>query len=1490
MIVPIFGFIGDGFRKPDSLILAVPAFTFISVLPGLLYYDLAYDTQRSFLIELLLSLLPPSGVAILLRLCFNNEAVGISVGWFHRAPVSNTPAWFFVLVLFCDSLFWFWTCSLRINEEEGRKQMHAVVVNRSLFSRVWHWTSSVLFSWLGRHGYTQVSDEFEHTHFGNDTVAIEVSDVTKYYQTGSDSICVLDKINAQLSCRQITVLLGSNGAGKTTLMKILAGLDTSYSGIVRLMTSDTRAKRIIGWCPQSDSLYPFLTVNEHLEFFESLMECSTTQISSYSVRDRIQISLQNLAMIEHRETPAFHLSGGMKRRLSLALAFVGTPAIILLDEPTSGCDSWTRELVRRDILSRKTTSCIVVSTHHSDDVEVLADKVWFLNERNLVIDKAVEDLFADKEDHRFAEFSRRPIKFSTTTLFIKSQFIRFFGEALSLALQPVGVMHDNPPYSWTIPPSYFQKLISFVKHLDNLQERDWTLEHYTVFSAISSYYGQRPASYQNTDLHKKEFISHGSLSYKRYSVGMKSSIRTKWIRNMFVMIRIRLIDLKKHPVSFILSHIMLPFCVAYFLAIACRDISYPKVRITSDNFHSIGEVPIAAGCDGKQINTTKLLSKLPEVSWEGKLSSDELWNKLYEEYYQHSKTRWGAMVVDDFSPDWLESSLLINKSSMKLSPSVIVSELSKFCNSSVSYRYFCDKVTVQQSYLNESYIQDSHFTTVVGVTVASHEDISTNFTLMSNVTNDHAAPVFVKEILAPVVSIVNGDEILQQMSPSDPQYDLFSFPLPDSNVVNKRYLERGFLGSTLATMYLLMTIVSCVKFITKLNGSKIKRQLHGTGVSPFEYWISNWLFDVSKVFCAELAILLGIYCGGNPIAGFFFYSTGIHGILTISAALLFSMAVVSSSFAMVMLWEDQLASQLFILLTTISGGLFLKMYLDRHHSIHFEILSNICILVSPAFSFTTIMFDIFKAYAHDAVKGSSLQYSERNYENSALLRSHYCCGVLFVQSIAYLALCIIIDYYQIRILHFLKSIRWNLSAQWMCADIHSMLQETECSSRVWKSSLNAVQSSDVNDEAVEWNDSLQNLTISAGNKMREQLTSHPDYRVGIFPFVTRSAFRSSSSKSASLKQCEILNELDCQGDIEMSSLLPSASTKILFPTDEMVDCRDLCVDGHSSADLKLSLCNVSFKLPLSSRIAIMSMNGGGKTSLFETLTGSRLPMHGSVKLFGKDVVSDRFQIGENALVGYVPQEDAMLEFLTVQETMEIFSNLDGQYDEHISMDRTSSLDFLPCKFNHYPVYALSGGTKKKLSLGVANMTNPKLLLLDECTTGVDPISATSIVDYLQKNINFQSQQTFSQGLMFASHRVDEAFALCDEVLMLVNGQVFLKCPSSAFVELVHRYYQVDVYVCVESCADNVRDIQQSFLSRLYECVGGKTSIERIVIYGQALIRLTFRKSEVSVTKLWNKLDMWRYHGLVTKYLFRAMEMEEVLATILAASKMEECHR
>jgi ATP-binding cassette, subfamily A (ABC1), member 3 len=132
--------------------------------------------------------------------------------------------------------------------------------------------------------------------------------------------------------------------GKTTFMRILGGFDTKYTGAVQYanpLRRSSRRQRVVGWCAQTDSLFDFLTVKEHLELYGRLLGStrdSGDEVSNAVSRATITSTLAGLDLLDHAHKYAHSLSGGMKRRLSLAIACLGDPKVLLLDEPTSGCD------------------------------------------------------------------------------------------------------------------------------------------------------------------------------------------------------------------------------------------------------------------------------------------------------------------------------------------------------------------------------------------------------------------------------------------------------------------------------------------------------------------------------------------------------------------------------------------------------------------------------------------------------------------------------------------------------------------------------------------------------------------------------------------------------------------------------------------------------------------------------------------------------------------------------------------------------------------------------------------------------------------------------------------------------------------------------------------------------------------------------------------------------------------------------------------------
>jgi ABC-2 type transport system ATP-binding protein len=206
--------------------------------------------------------------------------------------------------------------------------------------------------------------------------AIVVDNFSKSY--GSNR--VVDQLNFTVRRGEIFALLGPNGAGKTTTVETLEGYRTPDQGTIRVLGLDplrqgTILKPQIGVMLQQDGLYPALTAREVLQLFAGYYE------SPRSVDEL----LERVGLGAAAKTRCRRLSGGQKRRLALAVALIGNPTLIFMDEPTAGMDPQAR-LVTWDIVRdlKKQGVTILLTTHLMDEAERLSDRVAIIDHGRLI--------------------------------------------------------------------------------------------------------------------------------------------------------------------------------------------------------------------------------------------------------------------------------------------------------------------------------------------------------------------------------------------------------------------------------------------------------------------------------------------------------------------------------------------------------------------------------------------------------------------------------------------------------------------------------------------------------------------------------------------------------------------------------------------------------------------------------------------------------------------------------------------------------------------------------------------------------------------------------------------------------------------------------------------------------------------------------------------------------------------------------------------------
>lgn len=196
-------------------------------------------------------------------------------------------------------------------------------------------------------------------------------------------VTALDDVTLEIEAGRIVGLLGPNGAGKTTLLSLLQGLRRPTSGTVTLLGGspvDYRTRTNLGSTPQETALPETLKVGEIIRFVGSHFE-NPTPVEEIATEFGLETMLG-------KQSGA--LSGGQKRRLSVALAFVGHPKLVLLDEPTTGLDVDARHVLWQAVRRQHDRGAtVVVTSHYLEEIEALAERVIVMDEGRVIADDSL---------------------------------------------------------------------------------------------------------------------------------------------------------------------------------------------------------------------------------------------------------------------------------------------------------------------------------------------------------------------------------------------------------------------------------------------------------------------------------------------------------------------------------------------------------------------------------------------------------------------------------------------------------------------------------------------------------------------------------------------------------------------------------------------------------------------------------------------------------------------------------------------------------------------------------------------------------------------------------------------------------------------------------------------------------------------------------------------------------------------------------------------
>ncbi|XP_061922729.1 phospholipid-transporting ATPase ABCA1-like [Entelurus aequoreus] len=371
-------FISVFFSKANLAAACGGLIYFVLYLPHVLCY--AWRDVLSFGVKVAASLLSCVAFGFGCENFSKYEEQGIGIQWYNvgQSPEDGERYTFIVsIVMMLLDATLYWTLTWYIEN---------VFPGQYGIPKVWYFPFTASY-WCGRTTLPSIKDDlWKEANLNNEYLekadptlkaGVSVRNLVKIYKTGKK--LAVDGLSVDFYENHITSFLGHNGAGKTTTMSILTGLFPPTSGTALINGYDIHTdvdsiRKYLGMCPQHNVLYNELTVEEHIYFYARLKGRSAAEVKVEMDQMIMDVGLQH-----KRKDLSKNLSGGMQRKLSVAIAFVGGSKIVILDEPTAGVDPYARRGIWELLLKYKPGRTIILSTHHMDEADILGDRIAIIS-------------------------------------------------------------------------------------------------------------------------------------------------------------------------------------------------------------------------------------------------------------------------------------------------------------------------------------------------------------------------------------------------------------------------------------------------------------------------------------------------------------------------------------------------------------------------------------------------------------------------------------------------------------------------------------------------------------------------------------------------------------------------------------------------------------------------------------------------------------------------------------------------------------------------------------------------------------------------------------------------------------------------------------------------------------------------------------------------------------------------------------------------------
>ena len=1188
----------------------------------------------------------------------------------------------------------------------------------------------------------------------NKGARLEIKNLVKNY--GNQKI--LDGLSCTLLNNEIFALLGENGAGKSTLISILSGLiDVSSGSIIYKINEEDdgvqvttfsgieRFRKILGVCPQNNNiLFENLSVRENLEIFCLLKYDKKREIKSEEKNPKNSNKLieeevsQLLKQFDLKgDKLAKDLSGGQKRKLSIAIACCGRSKVIILDEPTGGIDIYSRKSIWNILKELKNhNKIILLITHFMDEASFLADQIAILKNGKIVIQGTYRQLIDE------------------------------CGQYISIKINKKMKYHKIHKIVEYIEKNiYIDEDISFRKDLENEESKTQNKDIKSTEFILGSYYGNRRSQIYLETYRERIIIRiptknfNFSNAFKLLEYLEKNHIKNYLIvkdqlEDVFINIMSKTIfrnDKKDYLQTTDLEEIKEKDDIKNdknkidnfsFFDKLKKDLKISFFKRLKDYMTIITEIlfPIILSLIACLVSYIEWLEDNKSSDLDLNSFSNDSQTIFFGASNISNLIDYNQMIYSDSSD---EKKRLI-KYEFKHLNNLLGNENYTLSQNIIGYMNSIYKYSENQNISNN--------TASFYLITSDQEKHKYEFATFISSKKSHSSIAFTNYLLSRIIKFeIKKTDYKQYLD------DIGIINSPFSLTYEERKNKKSRNGSNFVFFISIGLSLIPSNFIINIIREKENKSKHLqilSGLSLLVYWGNNYIFEIGKYFFISLFSLL-IIKFFNFYEYYMIILYALYGPALISFTYCLSYFLNSEGNGQVITLFINLffgtlgGTAVFILRTNKSLKKFGKFI-----SFIFRIVPSFCVtygyneLLSQKVLFG---IDNYK----ENMKEEELKSLKNKYNNSKYAIDYIKIDFIYlsIEIIVYTILLIILENKDYFI--------WKFSFKRKKSKIGRNYIKNDDDKKYSKDDSKIGNASKINIIIGKENNKKDNYLLRVSNLTKK--------------FMVCNLFKCK-------KKYLVINEL-------------------------------------------------SFKVENGECFGLIGENGAGKTTTFKCLCKEIKPDEGTVKINQFDIFDYSLR-SKKPTIGYCPQFDAVFEYLTVEENLNFFGRLKGVREQNLSIVVNSIMKKLDLeKFKNVKCKKLSGGNKRKLSVGISIMGYPNIIFMDEPSTGMDPYTRRLLIDLLNKaylknkSSEYNKDEDIKRGIILTTHSIEEVEALCDKIGILMKGSID-KNKIGVINDIVQKYSK-GIELNVEFEKINYIDIKEKYENKLKNLYDEYTNIEDV---------------------------------------------------------------